>query len=26
VFSETYRDWALDGELENGEFTLPTVK
>jgi hypothetical protein len=26
VFSETYRDWALDGDLENDEFTLPTVK
>jgi hypothetical protein len=26
VFCETYRDWALDGDLENDEFTLPTVK
>jgi outer membrane lipoprotein-sorting protein len=26
VFTERYRDWALDGDLENEEFTLPSVK
>jgi outer membrane lipoprotein-sorting protein len=26
VFSETYKEWTLDGELENEQFTLPSVK
>lgn len=26
VFTEIYKGWALDGDLENEEFNLPTVK
>lgn len=26
VFTESYKDWSLDGGLENDEFTLPSVK
>ena len=26
VFTELYKDWSLDGDLENEEFTLPSVK
>jgi len=26
VFTETYKEWTVDGELDNEEFSLPTVK
>jgi outer membrane lipoprotein-sorting protein len=26
VFTEVYKEWTLDGELENDEFKLPSVK
>jgi len=26
VFTEIYKEWTLDGDLENEEFTLPSVK
>jgi outer membrane lipoprotein-sorting protein len=26
VFTENYKDWSLDADLENEEFTLPSVK
>ena len=26
IFTEVYKEWTLDGELENDEFTLPAVK
>jgi hypothetical protein len=26
VFTETFKEWVLDADLENEEFTLPSVK
>ena len=26
VFTESYKEWAIDGDLENDEFTVPSVK
>jgi outer membrane lipoprotein-sorting protein len=26
VFTETYKEWSVDAELDNDEFTLPSVK
>lgn len=26
IFTENYKEWTIDGELENGEFTPPSVK
>jgi hypothetical protein len=26
VFTEVYKDWSIDGEMDDEEFTLPTIK